>query len=557
MRLKYYILVILLLFSVRISAQSVDTAWVRTYNGSANSTDSASAIALDDSGNIYVAGSSTGTSTSADYTTIKYLPNGDTAWIRRYNGPGNDKDIASTIIVDYFGNVYISGFSYGSGTYDDYVTIKYYPNGDSAWIRRYNGSANLTDVAEATAIDDSGNVYVTGYSIGSGYFAEYVTIKYDSSGNELWVKSYKGLGITNWAKAITFDDSSNIYVTGYSHGGGTGYDYATIKYYPTGDTAWVRRYNGSGSDNDKAYDIVVDDSSNIYVTGWSVGNEKDRDCATIKYDTDGNELWIERYTGTLGTGSDEAYTITLDNSGNIYVIGYSQGNDTGYDYVIIKYYPYGDTAWVRKYNGPANLTDVAKAITVDSFDNVYVTGVSDSMTSSDYLTIKYDAHGNQVWQKRYNGKGNTNDEPCAIVVDRYGNVFVTGTSLGNDTNYDYVTIKYVQMETSIEEVANKRLISSFNLSQNYPNPFNSQTTISFSIHGKQSTVNGPIRINISIYNILGQKVKTLLDQKRYPGEYRVFWDGKDEKNSDVSSGIYIYKLSIDNLALRKKMVLLK
>ena len=114
----------------------------------------------------------------------------------------------------------------------------------------------------------------------------------------------------------------------------------------------------------------------------------------------------------------------------------------------------------------------------------------------------------------------------------------------------------VEEETSVPETSSEKPWH-MDLKQNFPNPFNSGTTISFSVQSNKSTIKGPLRVNISIYNILGQKVRTLLNQKKYPGEYRVFWDGKDEKQRTVSSGIYFYKLSLDNLVLLKKMVLLK
>ena len=405
-------------------------------------------------------------------------------------------------------------------------------------------------MANDIAVDGSGNVYVTGYSTGSGFYAEYATIKYDSSGNELWVKSYPGPGITNWAKAIAIDSSSNVYVTGYSHGGATGYDHVTIKYYPDGDTGWVRRYNGPGNGNDKAYGIAVDGSGNVYVTGWGMGLETDRDCATVKYDPDGKRLWACGYSGMPDVSQDEAYTITLDDSGNIYVAGYSQGEDTGYDYVTIKYYSHGDTAWVRKYNGPANLRDVAKSIAVDSSGNVYVTGESDCATGSNYVTIKYDASGNQLWEKRYNGKGDKNDQACAIVVDGSGNVFVTGKSSGMDTNYDYVTIKYFQMGIFVEEVGDERSIYSFNLSQNYPNPFNHKTKIEYYL-------SDPAWVNLILYNIMGQKIKVLVEEFQTAGSKSLTWDGKDNNGRTVASGIYFYKLQAAGYVQSKKMLFLK
>ena len=159
----------MLLVTIPAFSQSVDTAWVRRYNGPLNY-DEASAMAVDGSGNVYVTGISRGDGTSEDYATIKYYPDGDTAWVRRYNGPSNLDDWASAIAVDGSGNIYVTGQSYWSGTdFDyDYATIKYYANGDTAWVRRYGGPGNLYDWAYAIAVDGSGNVYVTEESVGSG-----------------------------------------------------------------------------------------------------------------------------------------------------------------------------------------------------------------------------------------------------------------------------------------------------------------------------------------------------------------------------------------------------
>jgi len=381
-------------FTLPLFAQSIDTAWVRRYNGPGNGPDSACAIAGDNSGDVYVTGRSLGAGTGLDYATIKYYPNGDTAWVRRYNGLGNGDDYACAIIVDSSGNAYVAGLSRCNGTNYDYATIKYYSNGDTAWIRRYNGSM--------------------AYGLGD-------------------------------AHPIAIDRYSNVYVTGSSYE--MGLDYATIKYYPNGDTAWVRRYDGTGnSGGNWASAIALDQSGNVYVTGhirYASGNIQFDDIATVKYDSSGNRLWERIYSGP-GNAYDYACAMAIDSSGNIYVTGFTYVDwwiDTS-DYLTLKYFPNGDTAWVRRYNGPANLDDCARAIAVDKSGNVFVTGYTTiDVNYTLYLTVKYYPDGEIAWTRTYFGPGVPN-LPNAIAVDDSGNVYVTGESGGSGTGSDYATIKY-------------------------------------------------------------------------------------------------------------------
>ena len=281
------VLFLVLFISLPLFAQSLDTAWVRRYDGPGNGDDDAHAIAVDGSGNVYVTGVSTGDGTGFDYATIKYHSAGDIAWVKRYDGPGNEGDNAHAIAVDGSGHVYVTGSSVGSGTALDYATIKYYSNGDIAWVKRYNGPENGKDWAQAIAVDGSASVYVTGSRKGSrsDYDYDYTTIKYNSNGDIAWVETYNGPenGVHE-ASAIALDGSGNVYVTGYSEGAGTSYDYATIKYHSAGDIAWVKRYNGPGGNGiDQARAIAVDGSGSVYVTGGSIGSGTSWDYATIKY----------------------------------------------------------------------------------------------------------------------------------------------------------------------------------------------------------------------------------------------------------------------------------
>jgi uncharacterized delta-60 repeat protein len=419
-------------------SDTVQQAWVAQYNGP-NGADfvPVPAIAVDGLGNVYVTGGSFDSNSQEDFATIKYNSAGQEQWVAGYNGPGNGDDYAKAIAVDGSGNVYVTGYS----GYD-YVTIKYNSAGQEQWVARYNGPGNSDDHANAIAVDGSGNVYVTGTS-GGGGGPDYATIKYNSAGQEQWVARYNGPGLsTDEVYAIAVDGSGNVYVTGYSAGSGTGPDYATIKYNPSGQQQWVARYDDPGNNDDYAKAISVDSSGNVYVTGFSVGSGTRFDYATIKYNSAGQEQWVARYNGP-GNSDDWAYALALDGSGNVYVTGTSGGGVSYWDYATVKYNSAGQEQWVARYDGPGDYDDGAGAIAVDSSGNVYVTGFSfGSNSDDDYATVKYNSAGQEQWVARYTSEGYNIDAANAIAVDGSGNVYVTGYS-----GWDYATIKYVQEPT--------------------------------------------------------------------------------------------------------------
>jgi hypothetical protein len=422
--------------------------WVARYDGPASDWDAASAVAVDVSGNVYVTGASWDEAAWEDYATIKYNASGDEQWVARYNGPASSYDMATAVAVDGDGNVYVTGYSAGSDTSEDYATVKYNADGDEQWVARYNNpAADGVDSAWALAVDSSGNVYVTGRSWGGDTMYDYATVKYDADGDEQWVARYNNAAADGGddATAVGVDGAGNVYVTGSSLGSGTGYDYASVAYNSGGGELGVVRYNGLAGGDDFAQAGARDGSGNGYVTGGSWGGDTWSDYATVKYDADGVQQWVARYDGP-DSGDDIASAVAVDISGNVYVTGDSWDEDTKYDYATVKYNADGDQQWAARYDGPASIDDSASALTVDGSGNVYVTGAcgveQGEGTISDYATVKYDAGGDEQWVARYDGPATSDDQASALAVDGSGNVYVTGQSVGSDTGYDYATIKY-------------------------------------------------------------------------------------------------------------------
>jgi uncharacterized delta-60 repeat protein len=413
--------------------------WTNRFEGPGSSPQ-LPAVAVDTAGNIFVVIASLGSAGVADLVTLGYSSAGVPLWTNRYNGLGNAGAMAGGLALDGSGNVVVTGSTVGNGTFMDYSTIKYSGAGVPLWTNRYNGPGNGDDYANAIAVDtSSGNVFVTGAS-DSGTAYDFTTVAYSSAGTPLWVNRYHGAGNGDEAYAVAAA-VGQVFVTGFTTVANGYADYLTLGYSSGGIPLWTNLYNGPGNEDDKAAAIAVF-GTNVFVTGTSYGGGASfDDIATLAYSSAGAPLWTNRYNGPGNTG-DTAYGMAVDAGGNLYVAGSSYGNTSGYDYATIAYSSAGMVLWVTHYNGPGNANDLAQAVATDASGNVFVTGYSDSGTSLDWATIKYSSVGLASWTNRYNGLASSDGAPQAVAVDNGGNVIVTGNSLGTGTGKDLATLKY-------------------------------------------------------------------------------------------------------------------
>ncbi|MGH7452903.1 MAG: SBBP repeat-containing protein, partial [bacterium] len=437
--------------NLKLSAATADSAqigWIRHYASQlAPSWDEAYAVAVDGSGNVYVVGASTKLPYGLDGLTIKYNAAGGKIWEVRYNSPFDSDDYALDIAVDPAGNVYVAGASTGPGTAWDYLVIKYNSAGVEQWVARYGGPGQSNDLPKAFAVDDSGNVYITGASAGTAN-ADYATVKYNTNGVQQWVARYNGpQNQDDAATALVLDRSGNVYVTGETYFTNTGLDYTTVKYNSAGAQQWVARYsnNGESNSNDRAVAIAVDAFGNSYVTGSSaVAENATLDYATVKYNSAGVQRWVARYNAP-GNLTDSPVALEVDRLGNVYVTetAYYSSDGLNTDLTTIKYDANGNEQWIAAYNGSANLSEHASGLAIDAIGNIYVAGASSLADGSlDYLIIKYNSAGIRQWLAHYNGAANSFDVAVAVAADKFGNVYVTGASRNPTTAQDIVTVKY-------------------------------------------------------------------------------------------------------------------
>jgi len=163
-------------FTVVSLTTAGDTNWVYRYNGARNDSDCAYSIVYGADDNIYAAGFSDCSFDSADFMVISLTTAGDTNWIYRYDGPGHAGDYVNSLVYGDDGNIYAAGWSYGSGTNYDFIVISLTTTGDTNWVYRYNGPGNESDVANSLVYGADGNIYAAGQSFGSGTRADFTVI---------------------------------------------------------------------------------------------------------------------------------------------------------------------------------------------------------------------------------------------------------------------------------------------------------------------------------------------------------------------------------------------
>jgi hypothetical protein len=362
----------------------------------------------------------------------------------------------------------------------DMFLAKYDQWGNFVWAKTAGSTTN--EVGYAVALDNSGNIFVTGRfgrtatfdstTITSAGDEEIFTAKYNASGTLVWVKRAGGSGY-DFADQIVVDESGNAYITGgcrqtstfgsLSFTAAASSDIFLTKYDPNGTALWVRHWGNSSGNYNEGYGLVRDTNGNFYLTGEFQGtltlgsttltNAGRQDVFVMKVDPSGTPIWAAR---AGGTNLDRGLDLAVDKSGNVFVTGYFAGpgsfggtnfpgNDSN-DIFLAKYDPAGNLSWVKF--GRSTGTDQGYHVKTDSAGNVYLTGYfsgvaafdsydQTSTGAQDGFLAKYDFSGNLL---SFNQISSTNSEwGRAMVINATDSVFWTG-AFGGKINFGSKTI---------------------------------------------------------------------------------------------------------------------
>lgn len=336
------------------------------------------------------------------------------------------------------------------------------------WTRILGGN-NSTAYGTAVVADSNGNYFATGYT--NGTFddlsltgnTDIFLVKYDTNGDKQWSKLLGVSGALTYSYGIAIDSSDNPYITGSTQGNLDGQtitgdqDLFLSKYDNSGNKQWTKLLGVSGLST-TARGITVDSSANVYVTGSTEGSLDGQtligniDTFLVKYDSSGNKQWTKLLgvSASSTIGSD----VIHDTDGNIYLVGYTNGNLNGEsktgtnDIFIVKYDGSGNLQWT-KLIGASNASTYGYKISADTSSNIYALGCStdniDGQTSTGSkgtFATKYDSSGNQKWIKMLNtyyastSTTSSSSDSCYSSAPFYGditndsnaNVFITDST---------------------------------------------------------------------------------------------------------------------------------
>jgi hypothetical protein len=427
---------------------TAQTPQVLRFHGGAY--DSAAAIAADGSGNSYVAGSVESRDGASPFAVVKLGPDGATRWVARYDGSrGGVGGQANAVAVDAAGNVYAAGYI-GDGvmfnTNYDYLVVKFGADGSQRWAQRYDGPGVNTDFAEQVVVDAAGSVYATGFSYGADFDYDWATLKFAADGTLRWERRLDAPGRSDDRAAdMALLPGGNVVVSGVTQPGGEQFpdnDAETVAYDPQGTVVWRARWSDTAGSHEMVFDLDVDASGRIAITGTTQENPGPYAPPfplTLRYDAGGTLLQTIR--------TDGGAAVDVDAAGNVFVAGTFVTSPS----MVAKFDASGARVWSAPLTVGSGDALIWPFVAADAAGAVTVAGtVSDTSTGSgDFITIRFDADGRELWRHRFGGLADPGqqDQVAGVAIDAAGAALVTGTSWNGyissgGTATDIVTLKF-------------------------------------------------------------------------------------------------------------------
>ena len=352
-------------------------------------------------------------------------------------------DLTSAMAVDHSGAVILAGNTETASNGTAWVVAKWDTNGGLAWQKSFAASP-LTDWnADAwdVACDAAGNVYVCGtVQTGtgpSGSVSSLVVRKLaGNDGHAIWKRFYAGPANSfNQGSHLALDAGGNAYCTGYGQNAHGDSDIITCKVRAgDGRLMWVRRIAGAKHRNDEGADLVVR-GAHVWVTGGEYTSATTRVVALAKYTLAGKRLWLHTWLERANT-AESPKALAVDNHGNAVVVGAGTNNPVTREHAfILRWSAAGRLQWRRISYDSVSHEANWKDVVCDAAGRIWAGGYAVSGGSESFLVARYSTTGTRVWRSAWKGPDGLGGQCSALCFGKTG-LFaggsVTTTAGGND-----------------------------------------------------------------------------------------------------------------------------
>ncbi len=396
---------------------------------------------LNASGNLITVGNTVLNPGNADILITKFTDEGQVIWQQTFDGQANGYDYGVAVISDAQDNVYVAGATSTTNSLLDFTILKYNSQGILQWSSDWSGSSNLYDIPTAIAVDNFGNVAVVGITVTTSLQSDLVVQKYSSNGTLVWTALYDKAGLNELPVLVGFDAGGEVSVRGFTSTAAGSWSFADLKF--SGSSGFLSSEDTKalpGISIEDAVAVTTDSNNNIYIAGSSSDIEN-KNFEVIKINSTFDVEWANQYEGK-GL-EDLAKAVVVDSEDNIIVSGNSVKPSGGKDILTIKIASTGQEIWRRSYMAPVETGEawVAK-MQVSQNDEIFLAGTVDGSEGKDYATFMYDRDGSIRLEQIYDSGESGKDVVSDLQVLNGDEIYITGTSTkpGNETLY--TTVKY-------------------------------------------------------------------------------------------------------------------
>ena len=360
--------------------------------------------------------------------------------------------------------------------------------------------------------------------------------------NAIWIRTFGGIN-SDYGRSIQQVFNDGYIIIGTTASFGDNNDVWLIKTDVQGNKEWDKTFGGSNDDFGSCIQQTID--GGYIIVGWtnSFGGGNN-DAWLIKTDVQGNKEWDKTFGGN---DTDIGYSVQQTIDGGYIITGWTRSFGLGNNDVwLIKTDVQGNEEWNKPLGG--NLFERGYSVQQTIDGGYIIAGWTNSFGDGNYdvWLIKTDTEGNEEWNKLFGGSDS--DRGYSVQQTENAEYVITGwtKSFGNGNNDAWL----IKVENPIAKIKESYIPHIFVFHQNYPNPFNPTTSLAYVLPKDEL-------VNITIYDMMGRKIKTLVNDSQTAGYKSIQWNATNDRNEPVSAGLYLYTIQAGEFRQTKKMILLK